>query len=160
MKTLSSLLLLLAVSCSVSAFKFHEDPKCPPVSPKTPAQCRGQRSNCWSPGVRDLDCPNSGLCCYDGCANTCVASAPPPRAPPKPRPTRPPRTTTKRPVVQAPPAYLPPPPEEVYQPPPPPPQQYLPPPATTPPPPPPPPAPVVAQPSNNIEIRKLSAVQR
>ena len=64
---------LLAVLCPLVAGNFIKDPKCPPVSPRSPAQCRGQRSNCWSPGVRDLDCPASGLCCYDGCANTCVS---------------------------------------------------------------------------------------
>ena len=138
-------------------FKFIEDPKCPPVTPKTPAQCKGQRSNCWSPGVRDLDCPGSGLCCYDGCANTCVSDSPPPRAPPptpKPRPPPPP-TTTRKPKPP-PVSYIPlPPPEEVYQPPAP---LYIPPPDTTPLPPPPPPAynpPLVPEPSNEIEIRKF-----
>ena len=139
-------------------FKFIEDPKCPPVTPKTPAQCKGQRSNCWSPGVRDLDCPGSGLCCYDGCANTCVSDSPPPRAPPptpKPRPPPPPPTTTRKPKPP-PVSYIPlPPPEEVYQPPAP---LYIPPPDTTPLPPPPPPAynpPPVPEPSNEIEIRKF-----
>ena len=28
-------------------------------------------STCWSPGQPDGDCPNFGLCCFDGCANTC-----------------------------------------------------------------------------------------
>ena len=150
-------ILTLFLSCC-SGFKFIEDPKCPPVTPKTPAQCKGQRSNCWSPGVRDLDCPASGLCCYDGCANTCVSSSPPPpppRAPTtrKPRPRPPP--TTRRPVQPPPSSYIPvPPPEEVYQPPPP---LYLPPPETTPPPVyNPPPVPVIAEPSNEIEIRKLN----
>ena len=31
----------------------------------------GQASTCWSPGQRDTDCPQNGLCCFDGCANTC-----------------------------------------------------------------------------------------
>jgi len=148
-------LITLFLSCC-SGFKFIEDPKCPPVTPKSPAQCKGQRSNCWSPGVRDLDCPASGLCCYDGCANTCVSSSPPPpppRAPTtrKPRPRPPP--TTRRPVQPPPSSYIPvPPPEEVYQPPPP---LYLPPPETTPPPVyNPPPVPVIAEPSNEIEIRQ------
>ena len=165
MKTAVRLLLTLVIT-GTHAFKFIEDPKCPPVTPRTPAQCQGQRSNCWSPGVRDLDCPGSGLCCYDGCANTCVSSSPPPRAPPpsttrrpQPPPTtrrpRPPPTTRKpKPPPQS---YIPlPPAEEVYQPPP---ALYQPPPDTTPAPPPPPPAyhpPVVAEPSNTIEIRKLS----
>ena len=26
------------------------------------AQCQGAVSNCWSPGQRDSDCPNNGLC--------------------------------------------------------------------------------------------------
>ena len=40
--------------------------------------CRGgrQKSQCWSPGVRDTDCPNHGLCCYDGCAYTCYGEVP------------------------------------------------------------------------------------
>merc|ERR1719443_1030016 len=103
---------LLVVLCPLVAGNFIKDPKCPPVSPRSPAQCRGQRSNCWSPGVRDLDCPASGLCCYDGCANTCVASSPPPppRAPPPPRPP----TTTRPP----PSSYIPVPPQEPAQPPP------------------------------------------
>ena len=35
----------------------------PPDSP--------QVSTCWSPGQPDGDCPNFGLCCFDGCADTC-----------------------------------------------------------------------------------------
>ena len=84
------LLLLTSASCN-----FISDPVCPSASPRPPSQCRGQLSNCWSPGVRDTgnhsraganawyvmggnrgvilwfsDCPGHGLCCYDGCANT------------------------------------------------------------------------------------------
>jgi len=34
--------------------------------------CTGnEKSTCWSPGVNDIDCPGHGLCCFDGCANTC-----------------------------------------------------------------------------------------
>ena len=33
-----------------------------------------EQDECWSPGVPDLDCPNSGLCCFDGCSNKCVKS--------------------------------------------------------------------------------------
>ena len=51
---------------------------CPPVVAPVAGQCRGQVSQCWSPGVPDLDCPGSSLCCYDGCANVCVAPAPAP----------------------------------------------------------------------------------
>jgi hypothetical protein len=64
-----------------AAGNFIRDPKCPAATPQLPAACAGRRSNCWSPGVRDLDCPGSGLCCYDGCANTCVGgpAGPPPQ---------------------------------------------------------------------------------
>ena len=46
--------------------------ECPAVNPLTDAECAGAVSNCWSPGQLDTDCPNYGLCCFDGCANTCV----------------------------------------------------------------------------------------
>merc|ERR1719422_2272934 len=35
-------------------------------------ECEGRKSNCWSPGVSDLDCLDSALCCFDGCANVCL----------------------------------------------------------------------------------------
>jgi len=46
--------------------------ECPATPVKTEEECEGSVSSCWSPGQRDTDCPNSGLCCYDGCANTCL----------------------------------------------------------------------------------------
>ena len=30
------------------------------------------RSNCWKVGTFDLTCPNTGLCCFDGCFNRCL----------------------------------------------------------------------------------------
>ena len=45
---------------------------CPAANPLSDAECAGAVSNCWSPGQPDTDCPNFGLCCFDGCANTCV----------------------------------------------------------------------------------------
>jgi len=48
--------------------------KCPLINPFHPSECIDAKDNCWSAGVPDLDCPNSGLCCFDGCANTCVDS--------------------------------------------------------------------------------------
>ena len=45
---------------------------CPAANPLSDAECGGAVSNCWSPGQADTDCPNFGLCCFDGCANTCV----------------------------------------------------------------------------------------
>jgi len=48
---------------------------CPPVEDKLPGQCSNATANCWSRGVADVDCPNFGLCCYDGCVNTCLADS-------------------------------------------------------------------------------------
>ena len=37
------------------------------------SDCKNSKGpNCWSAGTYDLDCPNSGLCCFDGCVNRCV----------------------------------------------------------------------------------------
>ena len=40
------------------------------------SQCSTAVSNCWSVGEPDWDCADNGLCCFDGCANTCLGSAP------------------------------------------------------------------------------------
>ena len=47
---------------------------CPVVETKTEAACAGTVATCWSRGVPDVDCPNFGLCCFDGCVNTCKLS--------------------------------------------------------------------------------------
>ena len=44
---------------------------CPVVDPLSDAECAGAVSTCWSPGQPDTDCPDFGICCFDGCANTC-----------------------------------------------------------------------------------------
>jgi len=44
---------------------------CPQVEQKTEEQCSNSTANCWSRGVPDVDCPDFGLCCFDGCVNTC-----------------------------------------------------------------------------------------
>ena len=36
---------------------------CPARDPLSPEECDGSVSTCWSPGVRDTDCPFNGLCC-------------------------------------------------------------------------------------------------
>ena len=46
--------------------------QCPAASALSDAECAGAVDNCWSPGQSDTDCPNFGLCCFDGCANPCV----------------------------------------------------------------------------------------
>ena len=45
---------------------------CPRVTPAVPSTCSNSRPNCWSSDTYDLDCPNSGLCCFDGCHNRCL----------------------------------------------------------------------------------------
>jgi hypothetical protein len=62
---------------------------CPAGSPLPADQCAGSVSNCWSPGFTDTDCPNNGLCCFDGCADTCV-DGPKPVPAPAPAPAPPP----------------------------------------------------------------------
>jgi len=62
------------------------------------SDCDGSLSNCWSPGQRDTDCPANGLCCFDGCADTCVDGPKPSPRPqttgrPVPQTTRKPKTT-------------------------------------------------------------------
>ena len=53
---------------------------CPDVTSMPPmSQCSSAVSNCWSVGEPDWDCPDNGLCCFDGCANTCLGSSPPPQ---------------------------------------------------------------------------------
>ena len=44
---------------------------CPAASPASPDSCQGSVDTCWSPGQPDADCPGFGLCCFDGCSNTC-----------------------------------------------------------------------------------------
>ena len=43
---------------------------CPP--PKPNRKCEYVKHQCWSLGVPDVDCPGHGLCCFDGCVNSCV----------------------------------------------------------------------------------------
>jgi len=40
------------------------------------SQCGSVANACWSVGQADVDCPNHGLCCFDGCANVCLAGGP------------------------------------------------------------------------------------
>jgi len=47
---------------------------CPVVETKTEQQCANATANCWSRGVPDVDCPDFGLCCFDGCVNTCYVA--------------------------------------------------------------------------------------
>jgi len=46
--------------------------QCPDVQQRTEAECSNATANCWSRGVPDVDCPDYGLCCFDGCVNTCI----------------------------------------------------------------------------------------
>jgi len=64
---------------------------CPALSPLPASSCQGAVSSCWSPGQPDGDCPDFGLCCFDGCANTCGEAQAEVKAVPQPLPT----TTTE-----------------------------------------------------------------
>jgi len=61
--------------CSTSGYCQTSNPissseSCP--VPNTPSNCDVNiKDTCWSPGVHDIDCPGHGLCCFDGCSNTC-----------------------------------------------------------------------------------------
>lgn len=50
---------------------------CPNTAPLPRSTCAGKTSTCWSPGVRDTDCPGHGLCCFDGCVNVCIGAVAP-----------------------------------------------------------------------------------
>ena len=49
--------------------------KCPRAPSLPQKMCINSRPNCWSSDTFDLDCPNSGLCCFDGCHNRCLTPA-------------------------------------------------------------------------------------
>ena len=54
---------------------------CPHIDALSQDVCAvaGRKHICWSPGSNDVDCPTNdalepfGLCCFDGCQNTCFA---------------------------------------------------------------------------------------
>ena len=45
---------------------------CPHFTLKEKIECPVINHQCWSPGVPDEDCPDYGLCCFDGCNNVCL----------------------------------------------------------------------------------------
>lgn len=46
---------------------------CPVIHALEASQCEGQpHSDCWSPGMTDVDCEGFGLCCFNGCFNRCL----------------------------------------------------------------------------------------
>ena len=49
---------------------------CPLQLKRSHQACQNSQPNCWSAGQFDLDCPQSGLCCFDGCANRCLLTPP------------------------------------------------------------------------------------
>jgi len=59
---------------------------CPVVASLPISQCAGQENSCWAIGQPDVDCPNYGLCCFNGCANVCSAEGPAPLPAPLPVP--------------------------------------------------------------------------
>jgi len=59
---------------------------CPSIAGLPISQCAGAVNACWSVGQADVDCPNNGLCCFNGCANACQPAAPAPAPAPAPLP--------------------------------------------------------------------------
>ena len=47
----------------------HPDQECPRIMARS--SCSDTSPTCWNGGQRDKDCPNNGLCCFDGCRNMC-----------------------------------------------------------------------------------------
>ena len=47
---------------------------CPP--PQRNVKCEYVKHQCWSVGTPDVDCPGHGLCCFDGCINSCLPNSP------------------------------------------------------------------------------------
>jgi len=82
LKSLVALFALLHTISAEAEANFYPSGRtnqgCPNTAPLPRDQCAGKVSVCWSPGVRDTDCPGHGLCCFDGCVNLCVGAAPPP----------------------------------------------------------------------------------
>ena len=82
---------------------------CPHIDALSQDVCAvaGRKPICWSPGTNDVDCPTNdaqepfGLCCFDGCQNTCFTrtniTTPVPRT--TESPTTPLTTTTTTPAT-------------------------------------------------------------
>jgi len=49
---------------------------CPVVHEKDWCSPEESKSACWSPGESDYDCPDNGICCFDGCSNQCGIPTP------------------------------------------------------------------------------------
>jgi len=92
-----------AVEGAFGSFGELDVGQCPAPS-LSGSDCVGSVSNCWSPGQRDTDYPFNGLCCFDGCSDTCVDGPKPvPQTTGRPRPQttgRPRPQTTRRPRPQ------------------------------------------------------------
>ena len=77
-----NLQILLISFLVIKANLALEDEMCPDIEKKPESKCDTitRKPICWSPGVDDVDCPTGnpdkpfGLCCYDGCQNSCLAT--------------------------------------------------------------------------------------
>jgi len=71
MMSIKIFLLLAFVASAIASPARVKDDQCPLRTLKDAVTCKDQHSECWSPGEGDVDCPNNGLCCFDGCVNKC-----------------------------------------------------------------------------------------
>ena len=46
--------------------------QCTPMVPKPAAMCVGATDSCSSLGLQDHQCPDFGVCCFNGCVNACM----------------------------------------------------------------------------------------
>ena len=98
-------------SLNLGLFTSSDESACPIISPLPLNNCQGKESTCWSPGQKDRDCPDNGLCCFNGCSNTCTNTPSKPKVTlgttpgyeyPTPAVTLP--LTTSRPTFTSPPS--------------------------------------------------------
>ena len=81
--------LFISGNVALTLTQLSVSSQCPDVSAMPPvSSCSAAVSNCWSVGEPDWDCPDNGLCCFDGCANTCLGSSQPPPSEPAPVPEK------------------------------------------------------------------------
>lgn len=62
---------LLALAFVALVVPSNAQESCPVVFLKDGCSSQEQHSVCWSPGEPDVDCPNNGICCFNGCSNQC-----------------------------------------------------------------------------------------
>ena len=50
---------------------YQVEPICSRMEPKNETECKNATETCQIAGIKDENCPNNGLCCFNGCVNAC-----------------------------------------------------------------------------------------